>query len=197
MADTKTENKRSGAQEGQRGLARRENRGLRRLDPEFSSPFEFMERMSEEMDRWFEDVTRSFGFPRWSPLSRTRFGRRAQEGVWTPRIEAGLEGDSFVVRADLPGLKKDDIQVEVTDDAITISGERREEHEEEHEGYWRSEREYGKFYRSIPLPEGAIGETAQASFRDGVLEIRMQAPPAEATRGRRIEITEGSPGQNK
>lgn len=192
MADTKTESKRSSTQEEQRGLARREGRALQRMGPGYFSPFDMIERMSEEMDRWFDDLTRGLGFPRWSPLSRARLARRAQEGVWMPRIEAGLEGDSFVVRADLPGVKKDDIQVEVTDDAIIISGERRHEHEEEGEGYWRSEREYGRFYRSIPLPEGAIAENAQATFKDGVLEIRMPAPPEEARRGRRIEITEGS-----
>jgi hypothetical protein len=109
MADTKTESKRSGTQEEQRGLARREGRALQRMGPGYFSPFDMIERMSEEMDRWFDDLTRGLGFPRWSPLSRARLARRAQEGVW-----------------------------------------------------------------------------------DGVLEIRMPAPPEEARRGRRIEITEGS-----
>jgi HSP20 family protein len=96
------------------------------------------------------------------------------------------------VRAELPGLKKDDIQVELKEDVITIQGSRKEEHEEEREGYYHSEREYGQFYRTIPLPEGVISESAQASFKDGVLEITMQAPPAEATRGRRVEIKDAA-----
>ena len=69
-------------------------------------------------------------------------------------------------------------------------GERKREHEEERDGVYRSERSYGSFYRVIPLPEGAITEQANANFRDGVLEITMPAPPA--SKGRRLEITEGA-----
>jgi HSP20 family protein len=107
------------------------------------------------------------------------------------------KGDRFTIRAELPGLKKDDVQVELTEEAVTLRGERREEHEEEREGYYHSEREYGQFHRTIPLPEGVIAETAQASFRNGVLEITMQAAPAEASRGRTLEIQDGSEGENK
>jgi len=89
-------------------------------------------------------------------------------------------------------LKKDDIDVELTDDALTIRGERHDEHQEEREGYYHSEREYGQFHRTIQLPEGVIGESANASFRDGVLEVTMQAAPSEANRGRKLEIKEGS-----
>ena len=101
------------------------------------------------------------------------------------------------MRADLPGLKKEDVQVDVTENAITIHGERREEHQDEREGYFHSEREYGQFYRTIPLPEGVITDSAQASFKNGVLEISMQAPPAEATRGRRIEIKDAGESGGK
>ena len=69
-----------------------------------------------------------------------------------------------------------------------LHGERHEEHEHEKGGYYRSERQYGEFYRSVPLPEGVISESAQASFSNGVLEISMQASPASANRGRRLEI---------
>jgi HSP20 family protein len=162
-----------------------------------SSPFEFMTRISDEMDRTFERLFSDFGIPRRSWLSRTPFRSIQREGVWAPRIEAFQKGDRFIVRADLPGLKKDDVQVEMTDDAITIHGERREEREEEREGYYHSEREYGQFSRTIPLPEGTISESAQATFKNGVLEISMQAPPAEASRGRRLEINEASDGGEK
>jgi HSP20 family protein len=73
---------------------------------------------------------------------------------------------------------------------VMIHGERKRELEEEHEGLYRSERSYGSFWRVIPLPEGAISEQAKASFRDGVLEITMPAPPT--SKGRRLEITEGT-----
>ena len=94
------------------------------------------------------------------------------------------------MRADLPGLKKDDVKVELTDEALTLSGERKEEKEEKREGYYRSERTYGSFYRYIPLPRGTKTDTAKAEFHDGVLEVKMQVPKSE-TRSRRLEITEG------
>ena len=169
----------------------RENRGLQRWDPSFASPFEFMDRMTDEMDRWFDRVSRDLGFPRRSWLSRHESGS-SRLGVWSPRIEAFQKGDRFIVRAELPGLKKDQVNVELTEDALTIRGERREEHNEEREGYYHSEREYGEFSRTIPLPEGVIGDSAQANFRDGVLEVSMQAAPSEANRGRKLDIKDGS-----
>lgn len=116
--------------------------------------------------------------------------------VFNPQIETFQRGDQLVIRADLPGLSKNDVNVEVTDDAIIISGERRHEFEDEHDGVYRSERSYGSFHRAVPLPEGAIADNAKANFKDGVLEITMPAPPRDATRGRRIEIGDGtsSPG---
>ena len=110
--------------------------------------------------------------------------------MWAPEIEAFQKGDQFVVRADLPGLSKDDLSINVTDDAVTIQGERKAEHKDEREGYYRSERSYGSFCRVIPLPAGTITDQAKANFRDGVLEITMPAPPA--SQGRRLEIGEGS-----
>ncbi len=192
MAETRTEQQSTRSQgETQRGLTRaQEGRGIRRWDPAIASPFEFMDRMADEMDRWFDRMTRSMGFARPGSFSREPFGSHARGGMWFPRIEAFQKGDRFVVRADLPGVKKEDLEVNLTDDAITIQGERREEHQEEHEGYWRSEREYGQFHRTIPLPEGVIGESAQATFRDGVLEVTMQAAPSEANKGRKLEIKE-------
>jgi HSP20 family protein len=95
-----------------------------------------------------------------------------------------------VLRADLPGLAKEDVEVEVNEDSVTIRGERRHEREEEREGVYRSERSYGSFSRVVPLPEGTITDSAKATFRDGVLEVVMQAPGREVKRGRRIEIGE-------
>ncbi len=98
--------------------------------------------------------------------------------------------NELVIRADLPGLSKDDVKVDVTEDAVTIQGERKREHEEEKGGVYRSERSYGSFSRVIALPEGAMTDQAKASFKDGVLEITMPAPPEAVTRGRKLEITE-------
>jgi HSP20 family protein len=105
------------------------------------------------------------------------------------------EKDELVVRVDLPGMKKEDVCVDVTDNNITISGERQAEQETERGGVYRSERSYGSFCRTIPLPEGAITDQAKATFKDGVLEIRMPAPPEQVTRGRRLEISEASERQ--
>jgi HSP20 family protein len=135
----------------------------------------------------------------WEPFGlATRSGSPFQTGragagsLWSPQLETFQRGNEFVVRADLPGLNKDDVKIDVTDDSISIEGERREEHEEDREGYYRSERSYGSFYRMVPLPEGAITDSAKAQFNNGVLEIVVQAPPREVSRGRRLEITESS-----
>jgi HSP20 family protein len=121
----------------------------------------------------------------WSP-----FSGRSERGQWAPQIETVQRGNEFVVRADLPGLEQKDISVELKDDAIVIEGERSNEREQREEGYYASERSYGRFCRVVPLPEGAIGDSAKASFKNGVLEVVMQAPPHEVSRGRRIEITD-------
>ena len=152
-----------------------------------TSPFSFMRRFSEEMDRLFED----FGFGRsvfpWvstggGRISRGEFGRAA----WNPPIEMFTRGDQLVVRAELPGLAKDDVKVECTENAIIIEGERRHEHKEEHEGRIHSEMSYGRFYRSIPLPEGVSPDSAKATFKDGMLEITLKAP--EQSKPRQIKV---------
>jgi HSP20 family protein len=173
--------------ESETGIARREQ-----VSPDLRtiSPFSLMRRLSEEMERLFGD----FGFGRSIPSGFGReFDRLADlEGsLWSPQVEAFEREGKLIVRADLPGLTKDDITVEITDDAIKIRGERRQEKEKNEEGYYRSERSYGSFYREIPLPSGVNVEEANATFRNGVLEITMLAPARESS-SRRIEIGEGS-----
>ena len=155
-----------------------------------ASPFGLMRRMTQEMDRAFERIFEDVGFGRGLGLSQSPFAGAEAGAFWAPRIEAFQKEDKFIVRAELPGLKKDDVEVNVTDDAITIQGQRQEEHERKQEGFYHSERSYGSFYRTIPLPEGVISDSAKASFRDGVLEIELQAPPNEVSRGRRVEISD-------
>lgn len=171
-----------------RGLARREQEHPFHLG---TSPFSFMRRFSEEMDRLFED----FGFgsrgmmPSFERRPISAFGEMGRS-LWSPQIETFEREGQLVIRADLPGMSKDDVNVELTDEGIMLSGERRNENEERREGFYRSERSYGSFYRQIPLPEGVNAEDAQASFRDGVLEITIPAPQLQSRR-RRLEITEG------
>ena len=172
----------SGGQRRDRSMARREE--YDQFWPAYASPFQLMRRMSDEMDRLFGRV---FEEPRGDRGSLT-----SSSGFWSPKIEAFQKGDTFIVRAELPGIKKEDVQVEVTEDQVTLQGERREEHDEEREGVFRSERSYGSFYRSVPLPEGVIPESAEASFKDGVLEIAIQAPPKAVNQPRRLEISDAS-----
>lgn len=197
MADTR--NQSETAARGGPGLARQE-RGIQRSDPAFGSwgsPFEWMNRMSQEMDHAFDRLSRDLGFHRGSWVERRPFGLTSGQDIWSPRIEAFHKGDRFIVRAELPGLKKEDVNVELTEDALTIRGERKEERQEEREGYYHSESEYGQFYRTVPLPEGVISESAKASFRDGILEINIQAAPHEANRGRRLEISDASQAETQ
>jgi HSP20 family protein len=175
-------------------LASRERQWLAPREPFAGSdnPFSVFERFANEMDRVFDN----FGFGR-SWLT-PRVGRNwmstpsAAARVWAPDVEMYQRNNELVIRADLPGLKKEDVKVDVTDAMLTIQGERRHEEETEHSGVYRSERSYGSFHRTIPLPEGAITDQAKASFKNGVLEITMPAPPEHVTRGRRLEIKEGA-----
>jgi HSP20 family protein len=98
------------------------------------------------------------------------------------------QGKNVIVRADLPGLTKDDVNVEVADNGITIEGERKKETDEKGEGYYRSERTYGRFFRRVPLPEGVKAEDAQATFSNGVLEITIPTAKTEQRKSRRLEI---------
>jgi len=156
-----------------------------------TSPFGMLERFADEIDNVFSD----FGLGRaWlgRPFRRGLFGRPMQTGVqmWSPAIEVNQQNNELVIRAELAGIKKNDVNVDISDDEITISGERRQEQETERGGVYRSERRYGSFTRTIPLPEGAMADQAKATFKDGVLEIRMPSPPEQVSRGRRLEIKE-------
>jgi HSP20 family protein len=158
--------------------------------------FGMLQRFADEMDRLFDDVGlgRTLIAPRsgWSALGSPWLGTSGHFEAWAPDVEIVQRGEQLVIRADLPGLQKDDVKIDVTDDTITIQGERKREHEEERDGIYRSERSYGGFSRVVQLPDGAMTDQAKASFRDGVLEITMPAPPEHVTRGRRLEITEGT-----
>jgi HSP20 family protein len=164
----------------------REERRPARYDPFGGwggNPFRSLQRFADEMDRMFDDVglgRRWRSSPAWSGTTSL---------AWAPEVDVFQKDNELTIRADLPGLRKENVSVDITDDSVTITGERRRESEEEKEGYYRSERSYGSFYRVVPLPEGAITEQAKAQFRDGVLEITMPVPPA--AKGRRLEITEG------
>jgi len=183
MAKQKTEKQAKG-NNGPKALPQPE-RGIELASRLAGTPFAFMKRFGEEMDRLFEDFGLGGGWL--APVFKGQFG----DGLWAPQIEMLERNGELVVRADLPGLTKDDVKVELTDNAITIEGERKGEHEEKGEGYYRSERSYGKFYRRLPVPDGVNVNQANATFNNGVLEITMPAPKHVEQRARRLEINEG------
>ena len=188
-ANESTDLKRNERNEAHRGNQRNQAMQTRRgheLQRQ-SSPFGFMRRFNEEMDRLFQDFG-GFGSGLPDSLSGREMRMFGGSSGWSPQIEIFERGDELCVRADLPGMKKDDIEVDIADNALVIRGERRNEREEEEEGYYRSERSYGSFFRTIPLPEGVDAENAVASFRNGVLEITMPAP--ERAKRRRVDIRE-------
>jgi HSP20 family protein len=147
------------------------------------SPFSLVRRMMEDMDLMLDlGPTRTLG---------TTLARTLPAAVWAPAIEMFQRDGQLVVRADLPGMSPDDVRIEVTDDTLTIEGERRSEVEIEDEDYYRSERTYGRFSRVIALPDGVDADNAQARFENGVLEVTIPLAE-EASRGRRLEIQGGA-----
>lgn len=156
------------------------------MTPAFMSPFSFMRRFSEGMEQLFND----FGSTGMMPRGMGEFFE------WMPQLEMFQREGEFCIRADLPGMNKDDVRVEVRDDAIVLQGERQQEHREEREGHYSNEVSYGRFYREIPLPDGVDADEANATFRDGVLEITMPIERGE-TRGRQLEIQSGEQQQGR
>jgi HSP20 family protein len=153
-------------------------------------PGALMRRMMEDMDRMFD--TWGFGTP-FSPFSSIGLGRLVPtigRRLWLPQIEVREREGKLVVKADLPGLTKDDVHIELREGALTLRGERRHEQEEEREGRKYSERSYGSFTRTIPVPQGVSAEHVDAAFENGVLTISLALP--EGKQARTVPIREGS-----
>ncbi len=136
-----------------------------------------MHALHREVDRLFDDVGMFGGLGR--PMAEL------DRNLWTPQVEVYERDNKLHVCADLPGLSKDDVHVDVVDNDLTIEGERTSEQRDERGGW--SERSYGRFFRSISLPEGINPDTAKASFENGVLDIAFDAPKRRENR-RKIEI---------
>jgi len=108
---------------------------------------------------------------------------------WIPAMDLVETAEEFVLRADLPGLSEKDVKIELEDNVLTISGERKAEHEERKEGYYRVERSSGSFARTLTLPEGVDAQAVRASFDRGVLEVRIAKP--EERKPRKVAIAVG------
>ena len=115
------------------------------------------------------------------------FGQTDQPRRWVPPVDLVEAEDHFALKADLPGLGEGDVNIEVQDGTLTISGERKAEHEQREKGWYRIERSFGRFNRSLSLPDGVDPDRIQASFSHGVLEVRIPKP--EERKPRRISIS--------
>jgi HSP20 family protein len=120
------------------------------------------------------------------------FGGGEQTRRWVPAIDLVEGEDHFLLKADLPGLSEEDVSIEVQDGMLTISGERKAEHESRERGWYRVERAFGSFSRSLTLPDGVDADAISAAFDRGVLEVRIPKP--EERKPRRVQIGTGAQG---
>jgi HSP20 family protein len=148
-------------------------------------PFALLRTMTSEFDRFFEEPNRPFRFawPRGYGEVNTR--------TWFPEIDVFERDNYLVTKVDLPGLKKEDVKVEVVDGVLTIWGERANEVKEDEDNYYRCERTFGNFTRTVPLPEGITYKDVKATFVDGVLEVTVPLPAKVETKKHIVEIAEG------
>jgi len=148
-------------------------------------PFTLMRQMTAELDRMFEES--AWPTFRWPSLAARP---EPETAAWFPEIDVFEKDNRLVTRIDLPGVKKEDVKVEVTDGRLAISGERKSEAEEKKEHFYRCERNYGSFYRAVPLPEGVKLDDVKATFSDGVLEVSIPLPAKPEAKVRKVEIQE-------
>jgi HSP20 family protein len=121
------------------------------------------------------------------------FGQTEQARRWVPPVDLVEAEDHFVLSADLPGLSEGDVDIEVQDSTLAISGERKPEHQQREKGWYRIERPFGRFSRSLTLPEGVEADKIEASFDNGVLEVRIPKPAER--KPRRISISTNGSGE--
>jgi HSP20 family protein len=171
----------------QAGAPSRRSGGMPSLFGGRSSPFDMFRRIDEDMDRLFQHF--------WGGSRNAIRGRAADvPSMWMPQVEVCEKQGTLHVFADLPGMNKEDVKLSIEGDQLIIQGERRSSHEEGQQGsgFYHSERSYGTFFRSIPLPEGVDPQTAEANFKDGVLDVCFDAPRTPQQQTRQIEIRDGS-----
>jgi len=135
-------------------------------------------RMRKEMDRLFENFFSTR--PRRTGLL---------EGTWQPSVDVSETDDEIIVKAELPGLTHDDINISLTDNVLTIKGEKKQEKEDKGENYHRVERSYGNFQRTFTLPSSVQSENTKATFKDGILTINI--PKTEEAKPKEIKINVG------
>ena len=143
-----------------------------------TGPFGLLQQMTSELDRMFDDPW-TFRWPA---------ARLENSGIWSPKVDVLEKDNRLITRVDLPGVKKEDVTVEVKDGQLTLSGERKSETEEKNKNMYRCEREYGMFCRAVPLPPGVKPEDVKATFANGVLEVSVPIPAAIKANGQNVPI---------
>jgi HSP20 family protein len=144
-----------------------------------------------EIDSLQGEMNRLFSTFFDTPTTRSGAGNGgAATRRWLPAMDLIETGEHFVLKADLPGMTEEDVSIEVQDGTLTISGERSAEHESHERGWYRIERSFGSFNRSLTLPDGVDADGISAQFDRGVLEVRIPKP--EERKPRRVEISAGS-----
>jgi HSP20 family protein len=150
--------------------------------PRLADPFDLFEELRDELARlWGQRplLARSTTRP-FAPLAT---------GTWTPRMDIYEQNGHLMIKAELPGMKKEDIKIELQDGDLLVTGERKAENEVKEEDYYRIERAYGSFYRRLPLPFEAKPEQIKATYKDGVLEIQIPKPAQPAPAAKKIAIS--------
>lgn len=143
-------------------------------------PFAMFSEMEDMMDRMFGR--------RW-PFSRPLRRFTESGGGWSPHVDMYEEGNDIVVKAELPGIAKDDVDLSIVSGDLVIRGERKSGNEIREDQYYRMERSFGTFYRRLPLPEGVDAEKISASFTDGVLDVRIPKPGASDQSAKKIQVS--------
>jgi HSP20 family protein len=139
-------------------------------------PFRDMVSIQDEMNRLFDDF---FG----RPLVKSEW----TDGVWNPTVDVSEDKDSVIIKAEMPGMRKEDVKISVQDNVLTLKGEKKQEKEEKDKNYHRIERNYGSFCRSFQLPTSVKTDKIKANYKDGVLSVTL--PKTEEVKPKEIPIS--------
>jgi HSP20 family protein len=148
------------------------------LGPTWVSPMSMLNDMDRLFDEFRTDWENAFIIP----------STKAADMIRQPLIDLADNGKEYVVKAEMPGLNKEDLTIQVTDNGIEISGETKSEEKEEDKGYLRRERRYTKFYRALPLPEGIVADRVDAELKDGVLTVKLPKAAPSGKKAKKVQV---------
>lgn len=138
-----------------------------------------------EMDRLFDELDRNFNRLISRPIRRHFISKPHMRA---PLVDIKDQGENYLIEAELPGMNKEDIEIEIKEDRLIVKGDTKREEKEEGKGYLRQERSYSSFYRELPIPENILTDKAEASFDNGVLEIRLPKKDVKKPEGKKLEV---------